>query len=94
MQAKILRTVYGSDGPILPGEIVDISGWNVPNINALRKDGKISIIGEEGEVDMRESQALRLRVREQQEYIRELEQKLDGSKLLRRTPRKIKKEMH
>lgn len=49
-QAEILRIVYGADGAILPGEIVDISEWNPENVRAMKQDGRIRIVEDESNV--------------------------------------------
>jgi hypothetical protein len=70
-QAEVMRVLYVADGPIKPGQIVDISKWNPENVRAMTEEGRIRLIGDSPEVA-----ELKAKNVAQADRIQELETKL------------------
>lgn len=65
LQAKVLRLMYGPDGDIDPGTVVDIDEWATENIRALEADNVIRVLHDDDSAALiEENKALTARVAE------------------------------
>jgi hypothetical protein len=81
-KAEVLRTIYTSDGKLVPGTVIGedtLATWRPENLEGLRANGHLRILESAEDGDNAE---LRAQVEAQAERIAELEGKLKAHDLL------------